>query len=297
MFSVMIWLRFIRSQSRAGCSMDESIVEIDKWFGRFSNNLIQLVNAICIARKLGYSYVEYPESKFFTGNRIMVSGHKNDFLKKRIVDRFFTFADVAKYMEERPSYDEMRSVTREFINKLLVADIWGGAYENVTVHLRGGDVFGRRPQPRYVPGPVGFFSHYVEEYGGAGLVYEDLKHPAAKVLLSKSSCCDLSTKDMFRDLGALARSEVVVAGPGTYWFSAFLLNDRLRKIVVTVPPHQDGGFHDVWSLDGWPTDFEIVKNYLHGYICAGQWKNSFFQRRKIVSYDFKLNAEIVSSAS
>lgn len=277
----------------------ESVVIIENWFGRFSNNLIQLTNACCIAEALGYSVVSYPASNFFEAGPIVLnfSGGRPGILR----GRFFTFADVEEHLEERPSYSQMRDVVRRHIREKVVGlSSWSksdggknGAVET-SMHVRGGDIFSKRPQPRYVPAPLGFFDFYTRQFGSAGLVYEDTKNPCVNRLLDNDDIVDVSTGSRMGDIHKLGSSDTIVVGPGTFWFSGFLLLDNLKRVVVSVPEMDGGGFHDVWKMEGWPNGFVLIKNFLHGYIPAGLWKNGFFQRRRIVSYDFVANVEIVT---
>lgn len=276
-------------------SNTSSDVIIENWFGRFSNNLIQLVNACFLAEKFGYDFVRFPRSDYFAGDTIIIAEKSS--AKGVMKGRFFTFDDMAQHVDRRPSYEAMRRVAKTYIKRLLpswtdLADIGG---VRTVMHFRGGDVFSNRPQPRYVPAPLGFFQYYSDPLNEFGVINEDLKHPAFKKIASDANCRRLSTGDLFQDLSILGSCGRVVAGPGTFWFSAFLLGESIKEIVITVPPSVNGGFHDVWGLVGWPADVNVIKNYLHGYIEAGAWRNSFWQRRIISKYDFSGNVEVIRS--
>lgn len=281
-----------------GRQLGDSSVVIDHWFGRFSNNLIQLVNACCIARELGLAKVIFPPSNFFDGCEVRISATPKVF--REIRGRFFTFSDVTEVVPERPSYAEMRDVAQTFVRQIVTPYLETEALMSdrgvgIALHVRGGDIFSRRPQPRYVPGPMEYFKFFVAGKVEVNVVYEDLKNPVTRRLLSMRNCIDASRGEMFGDLVTLSRAKCVITGPGTYWFSAFLLGNNLKSAVVTVPPLRGGGFHDVWKLEGWPKGFKLVKNYLHDYINAGEWRNTWIQRRKILSYDFCSNVEIVTA--
>lgn len=278
-------------------SSSESIVQIDSWFGRFSNNLIQLVNAVWIAKTLGYKRVYYPDSSFFRGNSITVCLGCS--ITGALSDRFFTFADVEKYVEHRPTYEQMQKVAQDYILSVLESPLFrmveacDEKYEKI-LHIRGGDIFSRRPQPRYVPPPTSYFEYHTQN-SFCGVIYEDRRHPAVKSILKKDNCFDYTSGNMFADIFRLGHGDTIVVGPGTFWFSGFLLVGKNKKIILSVPQFADGTFHDVWRFDGWPTGVQIEKNFLVDYVHAGGWRNSFWQRRKIKTYDFLGNALASSS--
>lgn len=277
----------------------DSSVRIESWFGRFSNNLIQLSNAIYVAQELGYEAVVFQPNAYFETSRIELGQRAGSF-RGSISGRFFTFADMVDAVGKRPSYEEVREIVHKYVIPLLpqfrselskVSNVNGSP----VIHLRGGDIFGRTPHPRYVPAPVSFFQHYIETLGGCLLIMEDHKHPASRILIKRKDCVDVSTGSLFSDLAMMAKSDTLIVGPGTFWYSAFLLGDACKTFVVTVPTlAKGGGAHDVWKFDGWPKGTKLVKNFLHNYINAGDWANGFFQRRKITQYDFVKYAEVIT---
>lgn len=268
------------------------MVIIDSWYGRFSNNLQQLIYAYFIALKKRHSCITFPEHPEFSSTSLSVLQESDLSINSaNIQGRFFTFADVLEHVPQRPSYVEMRQIAQQAIVPIMPG--YKSIFEDtksereVVFHVRGGDIFSRRPHPRYVPPPCSYFTYYLNTFGNVGLIKEDRKHPVIRSLLASDYVTDLSSGSLLRDLAILGSANTIVVGPGTFWFSAFLLGKNLKTVILTVPRFQNGSFHDVWKIDGWPDGFEIKKNYLNDYISAGDWRNKFLQRWKIKRYKFE----------
>ena len=273
---------------------------MSRWYGRFGNNVIQLVNACCVAQARGIEKVIFPPSEYFLGTQINIEPCGTKFESQgHICSDFFSFSEMEMILGYRPTYDLMQTIGIRYIAPIVKGLDWavakfGNIRTECSVHLRGGDIFSKRPHPRYVPPPVNYFKFFVSKEKTFQLVAEDFKHPASGFLLSSGNCY---TKEslVISDVAKLGLSKSIIVGPGTFWFAAFLLMRGIEKVVVPVYRFADGSYHDVWRSEGWPNEFHLVKSYMEGYICAGQWRNRFWQRRYINTYPFCEKASIRSS--
>ena len=277
-----------------------SYVAIDSWTGRFSNNLIQLSNACAVALAYGFEEVYFPTHESFSGRVILLKREQRHCLfRPPLIGTFFSFADVRRYLPIRPKYWEARDITRTYISPIIKG--WDVSFSDefeadVLIHLRGGDVFGRAPHRRYVPAPLAYFESVIEEYGSATIVTEDHRHPALKKLSKRLDVNIAPRRSFLQDLAIIGSARNICVGPGTFWYAGFLLGECVQNVHLTVPFFPDGKAHDVWKWDGWPHGVSLHKSYLYNYIKAGEWGNSWLQRRKIINYDFTANAQIARSA-
>ena len=258
------------------------MISINEWYGRLGNNIIQLGTACHIADIYGHSEVKFPPHYLFIGSSVFVRSEENKCSKN--VESVFFF-DNSPF--PAPSLQQIKEAVLKFVKPIMKEKIESKYidtfdYTEAMIHLRGGDVFNfRKVHSGYVPAPYDFFLKCSKNFSRVGVVAEDHKHPAHKLLLNDRQFLDMSSGNVIQDLCTLCSARTLIVGPGTFWMLAYIFSSRVEKIYVTKVPNNAGSFdEDNNFFDG--VNISFIP--LPGYIRFGSWKNTFWQRRKIINY-------------
>jgi hypothetical protein len=109
------------------------------------------------------------------------------------------------------------------------------------------------------------------------IIKEDFKNPVTPRILKISNTQDASSGEIF-DFARLAGCSEMAMGSSTFSLSAFLINPHVKKLIL--PDY----YYESLPVGPWPKNIEVEIFPLPEYIKPGQWKNTFFQRRKMLRY-------------
>ncbi len=161
--------------------------------------------------------------------------------------------------------------------------------QEVSIHIRSGDIFSNWVHPDYVQPPLSFYelviSRLMENFGVTHihLVFEDRRNPVVDALenLLKSRgipyrCQSGSLED---DISSLLNAKHMVYGSGTFGPAVCHFSDEIDTIHHFLP---EGG-HAFENTDNITRTFE-VSDASGGYIRVGEWRNTPEQRRLMLEY-------------
>lgn len=258
------------------------MISIKEWYGRLGNNIIQIGTACHVAERFGHSEVKFPPHELFLGSSIFIGDEEKKSSTKVESIFFFHNSPFAA-----PSLEKIKESILKFVKPIMKEKIQSnylGTFDNpeAIIHLRGGDVFKfRKVHSGYVPAPYDFFIKCSNNYSRVGLIAEDHRHPAYKPLLIQDKFIDLSSTNIIQDLRNLCSARTLIVGPGTFWMVAYMLSSTIEKVYAPKIPNQAGSFDkDSDFFDGVNISFIPLPDYIR----FGDWKNNFWQRRKIVKY-------------
>ena len=272
-----------------------------RWYGRFGNAALQVVNALQLAAALGLEEVVVPplhalrlpaEGDGGNPRLVPLAGRP---LAPRMLNRYF---DLALYdaVAARPS-DERYRLAQTRLRPLLDPAWWQGRVpdDELVVHLRGGDLF--RPgwvHPSYVQPPLAFYRLAVAAALGAApltgvrLVSEDRGNPCLEPLAVWIERLGLplrvQTGDFASDFAALLDARHLLASNSTLMGAVALLSDRLRTLCSfgrhsLILPGYDTGIVRHWGVT-----HRCFVDRAEGYLAAGAWRNTPEQRRLMLDY-------------
>lgn len=250
---------------------------INKWVGRFGNNLLQLVRCIYYAKNNNYKIICFPNHKLFKYNKIELE-NTNDI--DSYIDFYNEFFDLSKFYLKDPEPYQMKEITLKYIKPILIIKyhIENLFSNNIFIHIRGGDIFSKNPHPAYVQPPLNYYENIINNYNftNINIVHEDNLNPCVN-LLKQNSSYNFYSQDLEKDLELLINAENLVFGFGTFGFVIYLLNDKIKKIffpdyVINELPNGSWG------------DVELNIINLPNYIKVGEWKNTLEQINLIVNY-------------
>jgi len=251
------------------------MIQITKWQGGFGNNLIQLINAIKIAEVEKIKVVKFPTHNLLTKNNINFN-----FLNLQNKNLQGTFFKINHKMEPI----EMKEKFHKYIEPIFKLNILSNSYQfkknELTVHIRSGDIFNKNPHSSYVQPPLSYYLKLLEKYN-LNLVFQDYKNPCIKRLLLNDGVQNVSRQTLVQDLFYLINSKNLAIGHGTFGFAVYIISKNLQNLYI---PHFS--FLD-FPIGNWGSDINIHTIELKNYIKKGNWKNSYLQRRKMLNYKLK----------
>ena len=253
------------------------MIQISKWYGGFSNNLIQIINAIKIAKIEKVNFINFPEHNYFSSTQIKLNLNKSNSINKEGL-----FFDTGK----KTSPIEMKNIFHEYVEPILQLNNeftdYAESNNEITVHLRSGDNFSKHPHNAYIQPPLSFYLKLLESYN-LNLVFEDFKNPCINKLLSNDKVKNMSSNSFSRDFNFLLNSKNLAIGHGTFGFAIYLISKKLENLYIPLSSFED------FPLGKWGSHLNIYTIELNDYIEKGKWKNTFLQRRKMLKYKLKNN--------
>ena len=248
---------------------------IERWSGRFGNNILQIVNAIHYAIVCGHWEITLPPHTMFTTRAIRLTG-----IDKSVVGSTARFTNSFGSLKELKIAEAAPAIYRAYALKyirpiLRITESLTKGSSDVVVHFRGGDIFSERPHTSYVQPPLWYYKKAIDEHGGsATFVYEDLKNPCARALVGNTA----SVSSFSKDLAVLLNAKHLIAGFSTFAFAIYLLNPALQTL--TLPDY----FAALFPAGSWGDGFTLHVIALPGYIRVGEWVNSAAQRALMLNY-------------
>ncbi len=259
-------------------STNNRVVGLDmNYSARFGNLLIQFINGIMLAQKTGLRYVRLGHHNFlhvkekFELEGIEFIPHGADlpddglFLSGNffISDPFIPV--LMPFLRFTPEDErEFTRVAHDFIRPFMLHDIplpnERRDEEEVTIHLRSGDVF--EPFTPIVRGyrqpPLSFYklvlSNLFTHHGvrRVRLVFEDRGNPCINALeqwlASNGIPFRIQCGAMHEDMSALVDAPHLVFGHGTFGYAACRLSRRI-KTVHYFEPELGGAYGSITSID------------------------------------------------
>ena len=256
------------------------MIQISKWYGGFSNNLIQIINAIKIAKIKKINFIKFPEHKYLSNTQINLNLNNSN--SRNFEGLFFD-------NEKKTSPIEMKKIYHEYVEPILLLNKESIDYvqssHEITVHLRSGDNFSKHPHNAYIQPPLSFYLKLLEDHD-LNLVFEDFKNPCINSLLLKDKVKNMSNNSFSKDLIYLLNSKNLAIGHGTVGFAVYLISKKLENLYIPLSSFED------FPLGKWGNHLNIYTIDLNDYIEKGKWKNTFLQRRRMIKYKLKNNFEI-----
>lgn len=272
-------------------------------FGRFGNNVIQILNAVSLAIIMDVHYIEIFNFDEIEVNRPITIGDIsfNSYDSRGSVDGYFLVGHCfysndfgGKVSALRAKKDgEIISALKEYFRPLLLDPRCARdtKYDDeLTIHIRAGDLFRQvpPPHPSYVQAPLSFYVRTVEDMIDARqitrvrLVYEDRGNPCVDALeayfVRNSIPYRMQSSTIVEDLSALINSNHLVFGVGTFGFAVCLLSDHIETVHV----YDHNRYSNLACVE-----HVILATPLEEYIAYGDWRATRDQLDLMLSYPAK----------
>ena len=261
--------------SRASREVQIYKFHLNSWYGRFGNNLIQLSNAIYVARQTNsiltftaHSVIKNCVFDFSNGNKNL----------KQVSSNFWNLTTFEKVNLEN-LYTQRSSILKKYILPLLPYIPQSNEYDLV-VHFRGGDIF-TNPHPSYVQMPLSYFLKIFKKENASNilLVCEDSKNPVISKLLESQFNCHYQSGTIYEDINYILNAPVLVLA-GITTFSEFLslCSEKIKKIYYPICEKE------FVNRLRYIASHEIIDVHCDNYIKMGHWRANPEQLRRILTH-------------
>ena len=261
--------------------------------GRFGNAVREVVSAVSVARSLEIGHV------FLAGDNVFASGsdvpspgsHATAAGPQVWIDRNPplkpSFSRLIRWSRNDYRLDsEVRDVEWESMREALSLQGKPGDSSAVTIHLRGGDVFGTREAKNYGQPPLSFYQKVLEHCRArhVHIVYQDELNPVLTRLISlceeKSIGYTTQSGSLTEDIETLMGAQTLAVGRGTFLPAVVGLSDHIKRVYY---------FEDKFTLQPPRNGFEVFRVFdSHGEyrrsVLSGNWENRPEQRALMLSY-------------
>jgi len=272
-------------------------------YGRFGNNIYQVINAFCIARALNIPVVLFDGFDFGAENTSAGIELKFDTnfqgeLKCGLRGQFYAphgfesiFKPQMRGEKELENICHMLASTyRDIIHKSI-------RKKSIAMHFRGGDVFVEAPHHFYVQPPASYyikcFDHACKNaaYDAVELVYEDRKNPAIEVvennLIERGIAFNSRSSTVAGDVSRLLSADCIISSYGTFCEGAAWLSRNLKAYYCfrgSVNQDTLHPFSQTWvpeMMSARNMGFYICDDFDLTYINPKSWRNSDDQQEMI----------------
>lgn len=227
------------------------VLYITFWYGRYGNNVQQLLNTIWYAVHFKHRRIVLPKAHWsFKTTEIMLEEFDNN--PECIRDFFFYSKKLPGCSPEHyPTIEDRRQLAQKYLLQYLTynpnqCDVV--VSNDVCFHIRGGDTCIGNGHKEYLPPPLSYYQEISKCYNSFHLVYEDTRNPCVPILLKH--CKTAQSKTVIDDIQRLCSFKSVGTGPGTfgnliYYFSTNLItlwvpdynnldeSDHIRVVSIT----------------------------------------------------------------
>ncbi len=262
-------------------------------YGRMGNNLLQISNAILLARALGLNYLRLPETQILklpepatiNGLTLLPPGHSLKGYGGFLTSGFFRETRLERLgctMETR-----RRVIQKYIVPHLNCAPTLPEARCCLTIHIRSGDVFDPNPHPGYPQPPLSFYKKAIEDaqkklgITQVQLVFEDRKNPCIPALEEYIKHSGLSLRiqcgTLLEDVAVLLSAPNLVFGYGTFGLGICLLSKVCESIYVFGP---SGYAYSKFSTLKNLTVYDDISGI---YPRVGEWKGTEEQLNLMVT--------------
>lgn len=214
-------------------------------FGRLGNNLFQLLNAVDYALATGRNCIHIsnipllPDTFFVRGTRILnfplqvdlpLPSHPQSLPVSR--GHFFFRDEYPELPGLGPSEETFSSLRA----RLLTNETSRPPLDQLTIHLRGGDVFRSKPNSEYGQPPIGFYESAINhrEWSNIMVVSEDpdpfLRKPLARIAQKAQLSLSFESRSPTEDFLALVQSANLCIGVGHFAWAAVELASNLENV-------------------------------------------------------------------
>ena len=174
--------------------------------------------------------------------------------------------------------------------------------KSLVIHLRSGDIFSSKcVHADYGQPPLSYYIVSIEHYRPTSvtLVYEDTLNPVIAKLIDYLVASNIpyiiQSSTLLADLDVLSKASAIVISRGTFASGILCINDKLRTVYCFNSGAEDDAIMKLQTLNHFygkqgstlsPVMFEVIDEigFYFDKICSGNWINSTFQRRLMLSY-------------
>jgi hypothetical protein len=253
-------------------------------FGRFGNNIVQIINAIHLARGAGVGHVivqdigiPMAQEPFTIDGITLIPIGTDPPPGLYLYGDFYYTPALGEDVQASLSRDVLYSITQTFVLPLVAMNFRDpqeqSSPRDLIVHIRSGDIFVGKPHPDYIQPPLNFYVQVVEtllsrdQIDGVVIVSEDDLNPCVRgldaYLQSRNIPYRRQSGDLREDLARIIGAKHMIFGRGTFGYAVCLLSGAIETLHVFDTDMYDD-FANIREL--------TVIEPTEPYIGPGQWQ-------------------------
>jgi hypothetical protein len=264
---------------------------------RFGNAVVQLLNALALARRLGVRdviaapcwFLSKGETRLSEGRRLIHFGDDLVGYQSALNSHPIRLEGLFLFASEFDPLLSSDAVSRELddLKTALVLELEPQALSDrhLVVHIRSGDIFDPVPHPSYGQPPLAFYLSVLGErdWDEVSIVCEDDLNPVVRAL--ERSCrergvpCSIVSGELASDVAYLLRARKLVAGTGTFMPAVVALSHNTDEVFAFEQEFHPLGDRRVrtWILEDKAGEYRKR-------IMNGNWMNTVEQRELMLNY-------------
>lgn len=275
---------------------------IVKRWGRFWNELIQIINALYLARKIGIQmiYLEwcpnFMEKRRYKLDNIIITFNKNDIQWKCCIINNFFYLEK-KHVSEIIPIQEYLNINTLIYNNLLNSTIKKNTLSleinDLVIHIRSGDIFGKwLIHTLYAQPPMAYYLQVIKmaQPWKVILVYEDTANPCVEALQKWLNDKKIPYINFCKNLQETV-SLILDAKNICYWRGSFIpqITFLSKERKWNGYAYCNGNLRIHEKFENFYNFEEGDKDYKNTVL--KKWKNTQKQKKKMVEYiqgDFEI---------
>lgn len=279
-------------------------ITVREW-GRFWNQIVQLVNAIYFAKKTNIQIIHLSWHPSFMIKKsvflwdILVTCNKNAIKWKMYLEWDFFYLE--RYLKTPIPVEEYLHIHNDIFKILLKKSFKKNTFwlldDDLVIHIRSGDIFSTSAvHSGYAQPPLAYYKKVIDyaQPKRVIIVYEDTKNPCIEALQKYLSEKWIIYKNFSEELGPsialLLDAKNICSWRGSFVREIIYLSPKIKKngyfykyFDITLHPRLCAQFEKIYSLKEKNEDYRnnVLRN----------WKNTDEQRKKMIEYiegDFQI---------
>lgn len=258
--------------------MDVSLSHLS---GRTCNNLIQIINAIHMARGTQGTFT-------FTIDHQVINTFHVSFVVDKDKPRKPFQAGFFFDNEAHISNQQKREILHLYIvQHLKLPKVPTIPSKTLVVHIRGGDICTTNPHPLYVQPPLSFYVRVFKTSGYSNIhivTSKDRSNPVILALVrAYGNRVTIQSSDLNTDMATLMAAEhLAINSMGSFGRMLMLGSKRVRECHIPYYRREDASnpYHSMQCLKA----TKVHAYYIHNYIQPGQWTFDTSQQQTMLTH-------------
>ena len=275
--------------------VEMGFVNISEWYGRFGNNVNQLIHAYLLSEKFGCEFF-YPKHPYFKAKDWQThAAHVKKWcgIPYFLVDETLFSRTAFEEKHFTVSINDERRICRDKIAKEIISISDYDIPEDVIVfNIRTGDCFltdGDNPHPYFLQPPLAFYNAVIEKESITDLskvwIVTNNETPRNPVIDKLEQMgCRLFEETLAWCATLLSNARVGTLCRSSFSKFCFFFSNKIKKLYVPDYYFEEDNMQEL-------TDINLFKVNLPNYIEQGTWKASQKQLSTMINYESNITID------
>lgn len=217
------------------------ISQINEWFGRTGNNVIQIINCIYYSFYMNnFEKIVFPRHGLFHTNIILNKEEKENKVintnDKTMINNFFYAKKLGFTLEPY----QMREIAQKYILDIIKLNISNHTdstkEQELYIHIRGGDTLNNGVM--LLQNPLKLYTDILNNkkydiYKKINIIYEDTNNPVVSALYKlQNPRLQFQSSDIITDIETLCKAENLLMSLSTFSLLIYFLSKNIKHILL-----------------------------------------------------------------